>query len=101
MIHEDERRILMSMPYKTGETKTIIAKQDCLLGNHYHKIKTEHFILIEGDATAYIDNELINLKENSKVKVKPNQLHSFKLKKDSVLFCVCSHPYNPKDDYEY
>jgi hypothetical protein len=48
--HEDDRRILTSIPYKEGEIKIIVAKKDCVLGNHYHKIKTEEFRLVDGVA---------------------------------------------------
>ena len=32
MIHEDNRRVLTSIPYKYGELKIIITKEDCELG---------------------------------------------------------------------
>ena len=100
MTHEDDRRILTSIPYKEGEIKIIIAKKDCELGNHYHKIKTENFRLIEGEAVATIEQKEYDLFFQPKsVFVKPYQKHSFKITKDSILFCICSHPYDENDDY--
>lgn len=102
MIHEDERRTLTSIPYKTGEIKIIVAKQDCELGHHYHKIKTEVFTLIKGDGLWDIGNDK-GILTNGKLPlwVSPYEKHSFFLKKDSILFCICSHPYDKTDDYEY
>ena len=100
MTHEDERRVLHSFPYKEGEIKILIAKKDCELGNHYHKIKTEKFRLIEGSANMRNGNIKINNMLTSSIHtVLPHDMHSFEIKKDSILFCVCSHPYNENDDY--
>ncbi len=101
MTHEDSRRTLTSIPYKDGEIKIIVAKKDCELGNHFHKIKTEKFQLIRGVGEAYINNEAFDLQRNIYLTVYQHQIHSFILKKDSILFCICSHPYDKSDDYEY
>lgn len=99
MIHEDERRTLEDWP----EAKTITAKQDCILGGHYHKIKTEKFILISGKATLII-NTIVGdvskkMKKSEVYTIDPNVKHSFMLTKGSVLIGLCSHPYDPTDDY--
>ena len=101
MTHEDERRTLTSIPYKTGEIKIIVAKEDCELGNHYHKIKTEIFILLEGDGLGMVNGHKFILSPNTEFKVNTLERHTFFLKKDSILFCVCSEPYNKNDDYEH
>ncbi|MFY0653303.1 MAG: hypothetical protein JXQ96_14770 [Cyclobacteriaceae bacterium] len=98
MTHEDDRRILTSIPYKDGEIKIIIAKKDCELGNHYHKIKTEEFTLISGMAILELNGDLLDMWDGSR-KVNPNDRHSFEIKKDSILTCICSHPYDENDDY--
>lgn len=99
MIHEDERRTLEDWP----EAKVITAKQDCILGGHYHKIKTEKFILLSGKATLII-NTIVGdvskkMKKSEVYTIDPNVKHSFKLEKGSVLLGLCSHPYDPSDDY--
>ena len=99
MTHEDKRRRLTSIPYKDGEIKIIVAKQDCDLGNHYHKVKTEDFTLIEGEAHMTVDNHDMVMYPNKKFTVYPHEKHSIRLKKDSILFCICSHPYDKNDDY--
>lgn len=97
MIHEDERRILESFP----EAKLITAKDDCVLGNHYHKLKTEYFVALSGEIIIRKDCETIGQPmEIGKIeKVSPNQRHSFKMSKDAVMIGVCTHPYDHTDDY--
>lgn len=98
-MHEDERRILASVPYLKGELKTIIAKKDSVLGNHYHKIKTEEFKLIKGSAIITIRGNSYKMLQCDSYKVYPNEMHEIEITKDSILTCVCSHTYDHKDDY--
>ena len=100
MIHEDQRRTLTSMPYKDGEIKVIIAKQDCTLGNHKHLIKTEEFTLVKGFGSAKANEQEFAITPGDRFTIDPDTMHSFILREGSVLVCICSHPYNPEDDYE-
>jgi mannose-6-phosphate isomerase-like protein (cupin superfamily) len=95
MIHEDERRTLEDWP----EAKIITAKQDCVLGNHYHKIKTEKFIAVEGDIVMITDGRKTVMEKGVMYTVEPLVHHSFVLKSGSVLLGICSHTYNASDDY--
>jgi quercetin dioxygenase-like cupin family protein len=83
-----------------GELKTIITKKHCILGNHHHKIKLEEFTLLSGEADVEIDGVIETMYIGESILVEPNQVHSFSISKDSVLTCICSHPYNKNDDYE-
>lgn len=96
MIHEDERRMLEDWP----EAKIITAKQDCILGNHYHKIKTERFILSRGIGFIIVDDKLTTMKIGKMYSVNPGQLHSFSLRKNAILIGLCSHIFDPSDDYK-
>lgn len=103
MIHEDERRILESFP----EAKIIKVKQDCVIGEHYHKIKTEQFILCEGKCKLVVSNVegipmkgSMNMKKGGLYIIQPNTYHEFHIEKDSVLIGINSHPYDPTDDYK-
>lgn len=96
MIHEDERRILEDWP----EAKVITAKKDCDLGGHYHKIKTEKFILGGGIISYQINDEAWKVLEHGvMLTISPNQWHRFYMASGSVLIGICSHPYDPTDDY--
>lgn len=99
MMHEDERRVLTSIPYLGGEIKIITAKKDCELGHHYHKIKKEEFMLAKGSAKIAMDGKVNDMVHGEKIIVHPGKIHSFEIKKDSVLICFCSKPYDKTDDY--
>jgi mannose-6-phosphate isomerase-like protein (cupin superfamily) len=96
MVHEDERRILEDWP----EAKLITAKADCVLGNHYHKIKTEKFILSTGYAIISIDGAISHMTIGKIYTVRPMAVHSFEIKKDSLLIGLCSHAFDHTDDYK-
>lgn len=100
MIHEDERRILEDWP----EAKIITAKKDCELGNHYHKIKTERFILVSGYGRMYLNKNDSGYKQEEMIigklyTIVPETKHTFFLDKGAVLVGLCSHPFDPEDDY--
>jgi D-lyxose ketol-isomerase len=94
--HEDDRRKLYSFP----EAKLLEIKQDCTIGNHYHKIKTEKFILSEGQAQLEIKDAGVTDMQIGKVyTVLPEQHHSFHIKEGSVLIGLNSMPFDHTDDY--
>lgn len=93
--HSDERRDLHSFP----EAKLIVAKKDAVIGRHYHKIKTERFILSEGAGLLHLDGEYIQMEIGRIYNVEPGQYHEFILKRGSVMVGLNSHPYDPADDY--
>lgn len=103
MIHEDERRILESFP----EAKIIKVKQDTVIGQHYHKIKTEQFILLIGKCNLVVSTTE-GIKRGGKIKmtkgviqtIPPNTYHEFHISKDSILLGFNSHSYDPTDDYK-
>jgi D-lyxose ketol-isomerase len=100
MIHEDERRILEDWP----EAKIITTKKDCVLGNHYHKIKTEKFILVDGFCVIFtMDKDSFlgpfPMTKGEIYTILPGTKHTFSLKEGSVLIGLCSHPYDKSDDY--
>ena len=98
MKHEDNRRKLEDFP----EGKLITAKEDCVVGNHFHKIKTEIFVLSSGECLMV---KRINGKDieveltiGELVTCYPYEYHEFHLKKGSVLIGLCSHLYDPNDE---
>lgn len=96
MIHEDERRTLEDWP----EAKIITAKKDCELGNHFHKIKTEKFILTKGTALLNLGGMLVEMQIGGMVTVNPGVIHSFRISEGSILIGLCSHIFDPSDDYK-
>lgn len=96
MIHEDERRVLESYP----EAKLITANKNTTLGGHYHKIKTEKFILIQGNGNITRNGLTEVMSKGFIYEVTPGTMHSFFLLEGSVIVGLNSHPYNPSDDYK-
>ena len=97
MTHEDDRRILESWP----EAKIITAKEDCVLGNHYHKVKTEKFIVSSGYVVLKINGNEPQIMEVGKIyTVNPNEKHEFKMEQGSVMIGLCSQTFNHNDDFK-
>lgn len=95
MIHEDNRRIMASYP----EAKLITAKEDCIVGGHYHIEATETFILISGHCELSINKKKVRMKKSVEYKAFPCDWHELKMKAGTVLAVFDNVPYNPKDTY--
>lgn len=108
MIHEDKRRTLHDVSHD-GEfwvgNKTVIAKEDCVLGKHYHKIKTELFTLVKGEIiishrSIFAKKDVIEtMKFGEKYLIRPNTIHEFRLRKGAIMNCLVNREYTPKDDF--
>ena len=101
-LNEDSRRLLIDwndgMPIET--VKIVTAKETCVLGNHYHKEKTERFMLLAGQATYKLDDSRPEtMIINKPVIIKPNVKHEFILTEGSLMICLVDRLYDAKDDY--
>ena len=96
MRHEDNRRTLTE--FGNGKDwrlcKVVIIKEDCVLGNHYHKEKDESFMLIKG--TGYFNKEeMILFKEYF---VSRGTVHEFFLTGDSILISLATKEFDSDDE---
>ena len=102
-LHEDERRTLLDWgdsDIKWKTCKLVKAKQACELGNHFHKKKTERFLLVNGSCNYQLeDSDPETMIEYEPLTVHPNTKHTFWLSQGSILLCLCSESFDPKDDY--
>jgi len=102
LVSEDARRKLSEF----GEggnwkvCKVLEAKTDCWVGNHYHKLKDEMFLLIEGSGTFVLEQQTRVEQAPFSLFVKRGQYHAFNLKKGSVLIGLATELHDPKDDYQ-
>lgn len=102
-VHEDDRRKLVdwSDGLETATCKVITAKEDCVLGRHYHKLKTERFMLVAGEAE--IEREGTREKHSMALHyayvVIPYEVHTFYLKKGAILIALIDKVYDHEDDY--
>lgn len=100
--HEDERRVLIewvkNTPFKTS--KAVIAKDNCIVGDHYHNKKNETFLLLIGTAKRVIigDKEEKNVQALRKWIVPKRTYHLFELDIGSILLGVCTKRFDIKDE---
>jgi quercetin dioxygenase-like cupin family protein len=95
----DSRRDLYEFEYPVS--KLVIAKERCVLGRHFHKLKTELFILLSGTGRMRLGNaDWTPLPPLSRIDVPPGLAHTFELAPGSILLGYCSKSYDPTDDYE-
>lgn len=50
---------------------------DVSKGAHFHKIKTEYFLIITGRGQVSIDERVVSLRSGAFVKIRPNEVHAF------------------------
>lgn len=98
--HSDDRRDLETFP----EAKLIRAKRDCTIGGHFHRLKTERFILSEGEGVMTLAPPAGVMADHQMTlgrvyTVKPGVPHWFRLRAGSVLVGLNDRPYDPGDDH--
>ena len=72
------------------------------VGNHFHLIKDELFILIEGTITELVLDEVItkNVKSPAAWLVKKGVRHTYFCAEQATLICLASKRFDSKDDYK-
>ena len=93
--HSDDRRDLVNYP----EAKVITAKIATVIGRHFHKRKTERFILAGGSALMRCGEFFGPMAIGKIYVVNPGEYHEFHMESGSVLVGLNSHPYDPADDF--
>lgn len=81
--------------------KVIKMHKDGILGNHYHKLKDECFMLVFGSGNISIRGKKQKMIMFNEYFVNKNDEHSFELKKGTVLVGLCSEVFNHEDDYNF
>ncbi len=99
LVSEDQRRKL----YEFGEglwrcAKYLEIKQDSVIGNHYHKLKDECFLLLDGEMEVTLDGVKSDVKAPCVIEVPRNVYHVFKVKAGSRILGLCSELFNKEDD---
>lgn len=104
-VHVDERRALYELGLG-GDWKVLKyldIKEDCSIGNHYHKYKDELFLLVKGEGVFhYREDEFLisaSIQTPFSTTVSRGTWHRFDLKKGSILLCLASAPHDPNDDH--
>jgi UDP-2-acetamido-2,6-beta-L-arabino-hexul-4-ose reductase len=96
---KDDRRGRLVEAFKfpnDGQVFCVIAEPDETRGNHYHKRKTETFLVIEGTATMRVRDRLtgnlmkveVSGDKPLSIKVTPNNTHSITAGEHGAVFLV-------------
>ena len=83
-VHEDDRRKLIE--WSGGKvSKALIAKQDCVVGDHYHQHKRERFLLVSRRAAVIVGDAIdATVTAPFEIDVPPNTYHRFNLQRGST-----------------
>jgi len=98
-IHEDSRRKLIE--WSGGMvSKALVAKHDCIVGDHHHRNKEERFLLLSGIARIAIigSDRQESVVAPREFIVPPNTYHLFDLAEGSILLGVASQEFDPNDE---
>jgi mannose-6-phosphate isomerase-like protein (cupin superfamily) len=98
LINKDDRRSLYEWRYPV--TKVLKIHKDCIVGNHYHKLRKEMFILLKGIGEATIGDKVFEMTHFEEIPVDEGVMHSFCLSKGSILLEFATKDYDPTDDYK-
>jgi mannose-6-phosphate isomerase-like protein (cupin superfamily) len=99
--HTDERRTIID--WGEGQIATVKAltmKQDATVGDHYHRNKDEHFLLLSGHAyQIVIGGEVYkHVVGPAEFHVPRNTYHRFELMAGSILLGTASEAFDPTDE---
>lgn len=99
--HEDDRRVLFD--WANGDfksAKAVIVKQAIAIGDHYHKEKDEHFLLLQGSFIEIIvgDFKAENIAAPYAVRVPRGTYHKFICSAGSILLGVATELFDENDE---
>jgi hypothetical protein len=79
----------------------LIAKKECVRGNHAHKKCSQFFISLKATIKIELDDgskkRQIQLKQGHILKIKPMIWVKVQLKKNQILCVICDKKYSPKE----
>lgn len=100
--HDDERRTLIEwiQDFPVRSCKVVVAKGECLVGNHYHKNKDEIFYLLKGSGEVELDGLWETLNIGDVIYIPAGMRHSFELTDGSILLGASTKPYDKDDEHK-
>ncbi len=111
LVHEDNRRSIQEFNGVDRSIQQFRIKESIPLGNHFHKGKSETFLLVSGsgflascdvspkDGKQTSEVEIQEIKEGEMVHIPAYTAHTFRFRPGSHLLCFSSTPFdeNNKD----
>jgi quercetin dioxygenase-like cupin family protein len=98
-VSSDDRRDIFEYVAPAAVTKVLVTKRQCVLGRHYHKLKSEYFVLLAGKGYAHVGDRHWEMSLMEGFDVPPGTPHWFELNEGSIFLGFCSMPHDPSDDY--
>lgn len=80
--------------------KYIEVYMDSRIGDHFHKLKDECFLLSKGEGTIWLDDVGAYVVSPTIINVPRGTHHVFNLEKGSILIGLASEEHDPGDDYK-
>jgi UDP-2-acetamido-2,6-beta-L-arabino-hexul-4-ose reductase len=88
-----------------GQVFYVIAEPGETRGNHYHKRKIEHFLVIHGSAVIQVRNRITNDVMNvevsggkpMRVSIYPNHTHNISSKEGCIFLVWCDEQFDESD----
>ena len=80
----------------------IIIRQCDASTRHFHKFSEESYLILSGEASLNIDNDLFTLKPGEAVLIEPDEIHQISnhSAEDLVFLAVCVPAWSPGDSFD-
>jgi mannose-6-phosphate isomerase-like protein (cupin superfamily) len=112
LVHRDERREILECNLPEGSIKKFLVLSDKVpLGNHYHKLTTEVFMIVKGAGTIITQETTEGVpngkpsrtlvKEGDVIHITPYTAHTFCLVPGSEMICFADRPFDPVNQDMY
>ncbi len=108
-LHEDDRGKIVDIFFKENieHVNSIVSKKGALRGDHYHKLTTQHMLMIKGSMEVWYkpadSNEqpkMVVAKAGDLVTNPPMEIHSLRILEDGTEFVTFSSGLRGGSDYE-
>jgi len=80
----------------------ITIRPGCASSPHFHKFSEESYLILSGEATIRIDDQIFTLKPGEAVLIEPREIHQISNQKDEDLLfiAVCVPAWSPADSFD-
>lgn len=107
IVSDDHRRTLAEFGngYNWRVGKYVVVKDRLPIGDHYHKLKTELFLIISGEVKYQLqyENGMVSTgtaKQGKLIEVPPNTYHVFYCEPGTIFIGLATEEHDPTDDYK-
>ncbi len=108
-LHEDGRGKIVDIFFKENieHVNSIVSKKGALRGDHYHKLTTQHMLMVKGSMEVWYKPinskeppKMVVMKQGDLVTNPPMEVHSLRILEDNTEFITFSTGLRGGGDYE-